>query len=145
MGKKRLASGEKLSASDKKYREVSQKKIKGVKFPLVYVYIQATYNNTLVTLASPDGRVISRLSAGALGFTGPKRSTPYAATQVIKALLEKVSDVGIEEVKIYVKGIGAGREAAIRTLANSGLNITFIKDITPIPHNGPRRPRPRKV
>lgn len=145
MGKKRLATNEKLSTVDKKYRDVTQKKIKGKKFPSVYIYIQSTYNNTLITMTTPDGKVISRLSAGALGFNGPKRSTPYAATQVAKALIEKTSDVGISEVKIFVKGIGAGREAAIRTFANEGFNIVYIKDVTPIPHNGPRRPRPRKV
>jgi small subunit ribosomal protein S11 len=146
MGKKRLATEAKLSAVDKKYKEVSQKKIKGLKSPLIHIYIQATYNNTLITITNSDNsKVITRLSAGALGFSGPKRSTPYAATQVAKALIERISDLGVEEVKIFVKGIGAGREAAIRTFANEGLNITYIKDITPIPHNGPRRPRPRKV
>lgn len=145
MGKKRLVTEEKLSSIDKKYREVVQKKIKGKKFPFINIYIQATYNNTLITITSNDGKVITRLSAGALGFTGPKRATPYAATQVAKALLERISDVGIEEVKIFVKGIGAGREAAIRAFASANLNITYIKDITPIPHNGPKRPRPRKV
>ncbi len=145
MGKKRLVTEEKLSSIDKKYREVVQKKIKGKKFPLINIYIQATYNNTLITITSNDGKVITRLSAGALGFTGPKRATPYAATQVAKALLERISDVDIEEAKIFVKGIGAGREAAIRAFGNANLNITYIKDITPIPHNGPKRPRPRKV
>jgi len=106
------------------------------------VYIQSTYNNTIITFADSRGNTLFWASAGALGFKGPKKATPYAATKTIEALMEKVKKIGLRDVDVFVKGIGSGREAAVRALATNGLNLFTIKDITPVPHNGCR---PRKV
>lgn len=107
--------------------------------------IQCTYNNTIVTIADLDGSVLAWSSSGHLGFKGAKKSTPYAATQIIAELSEKVKKFGVQELEVYVKGVGSGREACIRALANNGFNLTSIKDITPIPHNGCRPRRPRRM
>lgn len=108
-------------------------------------YIQATYNNTIVTLTDTDGNVLAWSSAGGNGFRGPKKATPYAASVVVRRLMEKVADVGMKEVEVFVKGVGQGRESAVRALNANGLNVLSIKDVTPIPHNGCRPPRPRRV
>jgi len=109
------------------------------------IYIQASYNNTLVTVTDNNGNVVTWLSAGSLGFSGPKKSTPFAASKVAEAIAEKVERSGPRNVEIYVRGIGGGRDSAIRTLANKGFNILSIRDVTPIPHNGPRPPKVRRV
>ncbi len=109
------------------------------------VYIKATYNNTMVTITDPNGNVLAWSSAGLKGFKGPKKSTPYAASVIIKDAAEKVQPFGMKEVSVFAKGIGAGRDAAIRALYANGLNISSIKDITPIPHNGCRPPKVRRV
>jgi small subunit ribosomal protein S11 len=110
-----------------------------------HAYIQATYNNTIVTLTDPDGNVLAWSSAGANGFRGPKKATPYAASVVVKRAAEKVVDSGLKDVYVFVKGVGQGREGAIRALNANGLNVLSIKDVTPMPHNGCRSPRPRRV
>ncbi|TXH01954.1 MAG: 30S ribosomal protein S11 [Candidatus Moraniibacteriota bacterium] len=107
--------------------------------------IQCTYNNTIVTIADMNGGVLAWSSSGHLGFKGAKKSTPYAATQIIAELSEKVKMFGVQELEVYVKGVGSGREACIRGLANNGFNLVSIKDITPIPHNGCRPRRPRRM
>lgn len=109
------------------------------------VYIQASYNNTLVTIADKTGNVLAWSSAGRAGFSGTRKSTPYAAQRVISDALERLKPFGMEEVKVYVKGIGNARESAVRSLASMGLNILSIRDITPIPHNGVRPPKRRRV
>lgn len=109
------------------------------------VYIRVTYNNTMITITDADGNVIAWASAGGLGFRGPKKATPFAAARVAEAVLEKAAKTGIEEVEIYVRGIGGGRESAIRTFVAKGLDIKVIKDVTPVPHNGPRPPKRRRV
>ena len=108
-------------------------------------HVQATYNNTIVSISDQNGNVIGWGSAGAQGFRGPKKGTPYAAGMVVRNLLEKIRDVGLKQVDVRVKGIGSGREAAVRALVGAGLTITSIKDITPIPHNGVRQPKVRRV
>ncbi|HTM68054.1 MAG TPA: 30S ribosomal protein S11 [Candidatus Binatia bacterium] len=108
-------------------------------------YVQATYNNTIVTLTDPNGNVLGWSSAGVVGFKGPKKSTPYAASVIVKDVCDKVKDAGLKEVSVYVCGVGSGREGAVRALHANGLNVTGIKDITPIPHNGCRAPKPRRV
>jgi small subunit ribosomal protein S11 len=108
-------------------------------------YIQSTYNNTTITLTDKLGNVITWASAGAVGFKGPKKATPYAASRVVEILISRVRKTGLKELEIYVKGIGSGREAAIRALAAASINIVLIKDITPLPHNGPRARKPRRV
>lgn len=109
------------------------------------IYIQASYNNTKVTVTDESGGVLAWSSAGALRFNGPKKATPYAAAKVAEAILEKIKKTGFLEIEIFVKGIGSGREAVIRAFASRGLNITSIKDITPIPHNGPRPKKIRRI
>ena len=109
------------------------------------VYIQSSYNNTLVTVTDTTGNVLVWSSAGRAGFSGTRKSTPYAAQRVIADALERLKPFGMEEVKVYVKGIGNARESAVRSLASLGLNILAIRDITPIPHNGVRPPKRRRV
>lgn len=108
-------------------------------------YIFASYNNTIITITDPNGNTLGWASAGMAGFKGPKKATPYAATKVVGDLMEKIADYGVKEVSVYVKGIGAGRESAIRALNTSGLNVVSINDVTPIPHNGCRAPGRRRV
>ena len=107
--------------------------------------IQCTYNNTIGTLADMNGAVLAWSSSGHLGFKGAKKSTPYAATQVVAEISEKVKKYGLQDLEVFVKGVGQGREASIRALANNGFNLTSIKDITPVPHNGCRPRRPRRI
>jgi len=109
------------------------------------VHIKSTYNNTIVTLTDLNGGVIAWSSAGAMGFKGAKKATPYAATSIVNSLLEKTKKLGLKEVDVYVKGIGSGRESAIRAIAANGVDISSITDTTAIPHNGCRPPRPRRV
>lgn len=108
-------------------------------------HIQATYNNTIVSLSDPQGNILGWSSAGLNGFKGAKKATPYAAGIVVRVAAEKVKDYGLSEVEVFVKGVGAGREAAIRALHANGLSISSIKDMTPIPHNGCRPKKPRRV
>lgn len=108
-------------------------------------YIQATYNNTIVTLTDLNGNVLAWSSAGSCGFKGPKKATPYAAGIIVSNVAEKVKPYGLSEVQVFVKGVGSGRDSAVRALNANGIAVTIIKDITPIPHNGPRAPRPRRI
>ena len=108
-------------------------------------HIQSTFNNTLVTLTDMDGNALSWSSAGSLGFKGSKKSTPFAAQSAAETATTAALEHGLKTVEVYVKGPGAGREAAIRALQAAGLEITMIKDITPIPHNGCRPPKRRRV
>ena len=109
------------------------------------VYIQATFNNPIVTITDLTGNGISWASAGSLGFRGAKKSTPYAAQTTAETAAKKAMDVGLKEVHVYVKGPGVGRESAIRSLGNIGLWVKSIKDVTPIPHNGCRPRKSRRV
>ena len=108
-------------------------------------HIQASFNNTLVTLTDLNGNAISWSSAGSLGFKGSRKSTPFAAQMAAETAAKGAVDQGLKTVEVYVKGPGTGREAAIRALQAAGLEITMIKDITPIPHNGCRPPKRRRV
>ncbi|MDP3985732.1 MAG: 30S ribosomal protein S11 [bacterium] len=108
-------------------------------------FVQATYNNTMVTITDLQGNTLAWSSAGHLGFKGPKKSTPYAASMVIRELAEKVQPFGLREIQVFVRGVGSGRESAIRGLNAQGFIVSTIKDITPIPHNGCRAPRLRRV
>jgi len=108
-------------------------------------YIQATFNNTIVTITDPTGGVITWSSAGNLGFKGSRKGTPYAAQIAAEAAAKKAVDFGMKQVDVYVKGPGAGRESAIRALQAEGLDINLIKDVTPVPHNGCRPPKRRRV
>ncbi len=108
-------------------------------------HISSTFNNTMVTLTDLQGNVLSWASAGQLGFRGSRKSTPYAAQQAAEEAAKKAMEHGLKSVEVYVKGPGAGREAAIRSLQATGLEVNMIKDVTPIPHNGCRPPKRRRV
>jgi small subunit ribosomal protein S11 len=108
-------------------------------------YIKSSYNNTIVTFTDQNGNVLAWSSAGQCGFKGPKKATPYAATMIVKDAYEKARKHGLKEVAVFVKGVGGGRDAAIRALNANGLTVGGIKDITPIPHNGCRAKKPRRV
>ncbi len=157
MGKKRvIKKTEEELLKETETREAAEKKAarptpsKGKKSKLgqltqAKVYIQSTYNNTMITLTDLQGNVVAWSSAGAVGFKGPKKATPFAASRVVEALIEKVRNLGLREVTVFVRGVGSGREAAIRALVNYGLEVSSIKDVTPVPHNGCRPPKPRRV
>ncbi|OGD92518.1 30S ribosomal protein S11 [Candidatus Curtissbacteria bacterium RIFCSPHIGHO2_01_FULL_41_44] len=108
-------------------------------------YVTATFNNTLVTITDTNGRTICWGSAGASGFKGARKSTPYAATTAVEQVARKAKEKGIESVEVYIKGAGPGRDGAIRALKAVGLDIAMIADVTPIPHNGPRASKKRRV
>lgn len=109
------------------------------------VHIKASFNNTLISITDPKGKVLSWSSAGRVGFKGSKKSTPFAAQQASALSAKEVLDMGMRKVEILVKGPGSGREAAIRSISAAGLDVTSIKDVTPIPHNGCRPPKRRRV
>lgn len=151
MGKKRiikqskeevLKEKEELDSVAKKAEVVLSKK-KGIERGKVY--IQSTYNNTIITLTDNQGNVLAWSSAGSLGFRGAKKSTPFAASRAVGVVIEKARKIGLREINIFVKGIGSGRDSAIRSLASGGMMINFIKDVTPVPHNGCRPPKVRRV
>lgn len=125
---------------DTKKRGGKKKTLRHV--PVGNVYIKATYNNTIVTFTDAQGNVLAQSSAGRLGFKGPKKSTPYAASLIVKDASEKAKKYGLLEVSVFVRGVASGREGALRALNMSGMTINALKDVTPIPHNGCR---PRKV
>lgn len=127
--------------------EAPKKKKKGGKRQVTRgrASVQCTYNNTIVTLTDQNGAVLGWSSSGHLGFKGAKKSTPYAATQVVADVAEKVKKYGLQDLEVFVKGVGSGREASIRALANNGFSLISIKDITPLPHNGCRPKRPRRI
>ena len=109
------------------------------------VYVSASYNNTVVTVTDERGNVIAWATAGSLGFSGPKKATPFAASKIIAVIAEKVKNYGLTNVEVLVRGIGGGRDPAIRSLINHGFNLTSIRDVTPVPHNGPKPPKVRRV
>ena len=109
------------------------------------VYVTATFNNTLVTVTDNKGDTITWSSAGASGFKGARKSTPFAAISAVEKVASKVKSMGMTSVEVYIKGPGSGRDAAIRALKSAGLNITMIADVTPVPHNGTRAKKKRRV
>lgn len=113
--------------------------------PLCVAHVTTSFNNTIVTIADPTGAVISWSSAGRVGFKGSKKGTPFAAGQCAEAAAKEASALGVRKIEVLVSGPGPGREAAIRSLQNAGLDITLIRDITPIPHNGCRPRKQRRV
>ena len=121
------------------------KKVKRRAVPEGTAYVHASYNNTIVTLADLDGNVISWSSAGASGFKGARKSTPYAAQVAAENAAEKAKAYGLEKVTVYVKGVGSGRDQAVRGLVSKGLNLVAIHDVTPVPHNGCRKKKSRRV
>jgi len=121
-------------------------KRKDRKIPMVGVaHVKATFNNTTITITDTDGNVVSWASAGKVGFKGSRKSTPFAAQMAAESTAREAMSLGLKRVEVWVKGPGAGREAAIRSLQAAGLEIAAIKDVTPIPHNGCRPPKRRRV
>lgn len=140
--KKKIEREQKSKTS--KYKKKKKKVVK--KISSGKAFVKATYNNTIVTITDIQGNVISWASAGIAGFKGPKKSTPYAASIITRLAVGKArEEYGLSEVSVYVRGVGTGRESAIRALNSNGLIINSIKDITPIPHNGCRPKKPRRV
>jgi len=147
MGKKKITTqteAEALKEKDSLEQAFSKAASKSAtkKFETGRVYIAASYNNTLISITDEKGNLVAWSSAGALGFSGPKKATPFASAKVVAALAEKIQKTGPFNVRVFVSGVGGGRDSALRSLANRGFTILSINDITPIPHNGPR---PRKV
>ena len=124
-------------------RRVRRRERKSI--PRGRAYIKSTFNNTLVTLTDPTGAVIAASSSGASGFKGSRKSTPFAAQLAGENAARKAMEHGLQTIEVFVRGAGSGREAAIRSLQASGLTITAIRDVTPIPHNGCRAPKRRRV
>lgn len=109
------------------------------------VYIKATFNNTIITFTDLKGNTLCWGSTGASGFKGARKSTPYASTTAVEAVTKKAQALGVREVEVYIKGPGAGRDAALRAMRNTGLKMNLIADVTPMPHNGPRPRKKRRV
>jgi len=109
------------------------------------VYVSSSYNNTIITLTDSRGQVLASKSSGAVGFKGAKKATSFAASRVAEAIVNVCKKLMVERIEVYIKGVGAGRESAVRTLVNQGLNVIAIKDVTPIPHNGVRPKKIRRV
>jgi len=149
MGKTRIIqkSEEELLKEKEKIESAVKKEIKNSVYKKEFgkIYISSSYNNTIITLTDERGNVLSWVSAGSIGFKGTKKATPFAASKVAEAVALAVKKIGIDKISVFVKGIGSGRDSALRSLVNQGLNIISIKDITPIPHNGCRPPKIRRV
>lgn len=145
MGKKRIVKTEEESvektAESKTEAAVSGKK----RLEAGILYVRSTYNNTELVLTDKKGNVIATESSGKLGFKGAKKGTPFAAAKVGETLSAKAQTLGVKEVSVIVKGVGSGRESGIRGFISKGINITSIKDATPVPHNGPKPKKPRRV
>ncbi len=144
MGKKRIAtkSGGEV---DQKLRDKSLSKSAKKRLDIGILYVESTYNNTRVLLTDKKGNAVCSSSSGSLGFTGAKKGTPFAAAKVGELIGEKAVAVGMKDADVIVKGVGSGRESAIRAFAGKGVSILSIKDVTPIPHNGPKPPKPRRI
>ncbi|HYF12879.1 MAG TPA: 30S ribosomal protein S11 [Candidatus Paceibacterota bacterium] len=141
MGKKRIVKkgGEGGGGTAASSRAPKRKLESGI------LFVEATYNNTKVSLGDPQGNILLWSSSGALGFSGAKKGTPFAAAKVGELIGERAGQMGVREVAVVVKGVGAGRESSIRAFSTKGIHISTIKDTTPVPHNGPRAPKPRRV
>ncbi|MBX4200553.1 30S ribosomal protein S11 [Candidatus Parcubacteria bacterium] len=149
MGKKHIieTSQEDLIKQSEKVDQLVNKSssAKSNKVTDARVYVSSSYNNTIVTLTNAKGDVLSSKSAGAVGFKGAKKATSFAASRVSEAIINVCKKLMVEKIEVYIKGVGAGRESAVRTLVNKGMNVVSIKDITPIPHNGVKPKKVRRV
>ncbi len=141
MGKKRIVKTEENGGEAKKVAATVSKK----KVDVGNLYVQSTYNNTKLVLTDVKGNVLATSSSGAIGFKGAKKGTPFAAAKVGELLGAKAGAMGMKEINVVVKGVGSGRESSIRGFISKGMTILSIKDVTPVPHNGPKPPKPRRV
>ncbi|MES2202941.1 MAG: 30S ribosomal protein S11 [Patescibacteria group bacterium] len=141
MGKKRIVKkgGDAGAAGSSTPRQSKRKLDSGI------LYVEATYNNTKVSLADSKGNIVTWSTSGSLGFAGAKKGTPFAAAKVGELVGDRAAAMGVKDVAVEVRGVGAGRESSIRAFATKGINVNSIKDTTPVPHNGPRPPKPRRV
>lgn len=143
MGKKRImkkSGGSDVAGTSRALNRIPKRKLASGKLNIL-----ATFNNTLLTLCDGKGNAVMSASSGALGFKGSRKSTPFAAAKVGEIIGEKAQQMGMKEADVVVRGVGAGRESALRAFAGKGINITKITDRTPVPFNGPRAPKPRRV
>lgn len=151
MGKKKIVKQteeELLKETEKVETAIGKAKAKDIgsrKIEVGRIYINASYNNTCLTVTDRQGNAIAWVSAGSLGFSGPKKATPFAASKIVAALAEKLKKFNLFRFEVTIKGVGAGRDSALRALINQKFDIISIKDTTPIPHNGPRPPKVRRV
>lgn len=150
MGKKRIIKTEELSDIKDVVVEPAEEKPTPTKssrknFDSAVLYVESTYNNTKVTLTDNKNNPIAWSSSGSLGFKGAKKGTPFAAAKIGEALAFKAQALGVKEVKVIVKGVGSGRESVIRGFISKGIDLISIQDQTPVPHNGPRPPKPRRT
>lgn len=143
MGKKRIIETKGTSEGEIKSSGVSAVSKKKVDVGMLFV--ESTYNNTKIVLTDAKGNVLATSSAGAVGFKGAKKGTPFAAAKVGEIIGAKASTMGMKEASVVVKGVGSGRESGIRGFISKGINLVAIKDITPVPHNGPKPKKPRRV
>lgn len=142
MGKKRIV---KKGGSDNDVKSDASKKLPRKKMDKGILYVQSTYNNTRLLLTDTKGNAIISSSSGSLGFKGAKKGTPFAAAKIGEVLSEKAEQMGLKEIDVVVKGVGSGRESSIRSFVAKGVQIKSIKDITPVPFNGPTPRKPRRV
>lgn len=145
-----MAAKPKSKAAAVKPTKVVKAKVKAKKKAFIPVshgrmYVKATFNNTLVTFTDAKGNVLSWANTGSVGFKGARKSTPYAATTTIEEALRKAREKGVSSVEVYIKGPGPGRDSVLRVLRTSGLDVSLIADVTPIPHNGCRPKKPRRA
>jgi len=148
MGKVKIAKKEEVAADKNVATPKEETKVKASgkkRLDVGILYVESTYNNTKVSLTDTKGNVIMWSSSGSLGFKGAKKGTPFAAAKIGETLAAKAADMGLKEISVVVKGVGSGRESAIRGFISKGFTITAIKDVTPVPHNGPKPPKPRRV
>lgn len=147
MGKKKIATAEETPKTETTQEATAAvvKAPKGRRFDSGILCVESTYNNTKLTLTDNKGGTLAWSSSGTLGFKGAKKGTPFAAAKVGETLATKATELGIKEVKVVVKGVGSGRESAIRGFISKGINLSTISDMTPVPHNGPKAPKPRRT
>ncbi len=143
MGKKRIIK--KSGGSDVNGTSRASSRAPKRKLETGVLNVTATFNNTILTFTDPEGNTVAAASSGALGFKGSRKSTPFAAAKVGESIAEKVQLIGVREAAVVIRGVGAGRESALRAFAGKGIAITKITDMTPVAHNGPRPPRARRI
>ncbi|EKD32976.1 MAG: hypothetical protein ACD_76C00106G0017 [uncultured bacterium] len=135
-----------MATEENKPSKVIKKKKKALRqVPHGRAYVQATFNNTMITFTDLNGNVLTWSSAGHCGFKGPKKATPFAASIIVQKAVEQAEKYGIKDVNVFLKGIGAGKDSAVRALNTYGINVLSITDQTPVPHNGCRAPKPRRI
>lgn len=151
MGKKKVTkqTGDEVlkeqNTLDEKASKASIPSKKSKKMMDARAYVNASYNNTVLSITDTKGNLLAWATAGSLGFNGPKKATPFAASKVVAAITEKIKPLGVTNLEVFVKGTGGGRDSTLRSLVNQGFIVTSFKDVTPIPHNGPKPKKVRRV